>query len=170
MKETELIWVDKKFAVEYNKLKSDEEKEKVFEEYLSQLSLETQKEFKVNLESIEEDVAIYTGLMLKAKQAFEKAKNEQLTASYELWEGFEKELPSTKEKVNKIVNILKPLTAELKQINDLLREIDIHNIEGLSKTITDFVNLYGENREVFDFLIKNFYNREKTAFNRDEQF
>lgn len=158
---TDLIWVDEKQAEEYKKLHSDEEKYRWFEEYLAGLKEETKKEFKANLESLEEDVAIYTGLMLKVKQSFEKAKNEQLSLSYSIWENFEKEMPSIKDNVDKIIDVLKPLEIKLKAINELLGNINTWNIEKVSKTITSFTELYGKNKEMFLFLIENFNDEPK---------
>jgi chromosome segregation ATPase len=156
MEGKEIIWVETGFAKKYNQLKSDEEKHKAFDEYVEKVSEESKREFKANLDSLDEDVAIYAGLMLKAKQSFEKAKNEQLSASYALWEGFEKELPSVREKIAQITNTIKPLTAELKQIDDLLKSINTYSVERITGVIEKFTNLSGKNKEMFDFLIKHF--------------
>lgn len=156
MSATKLIWVDEKFGEQYEALKSDEEKYKAFEEYLATVSEKSKQEFKSNFETLEEDVAIYTGLMLKVKQAFEKAKNEQLTASYALWENFEKEMPSIHDNIENIVRVLDPLETRLNTINEKLGKIQSYNVDKLLETISKFDNLYGRSKEMFEFVVKNF--------------
>ena len=51
------------------------------------------------VEAMEEDAAIFSGLMLKVKQSFGKAKDEALSASYDLWEKYDQERPSVEKKV-----------------------------------------------------------------------
>ena len=160
MKDRELIWVEKEFAVKYQELEKEESKNseriKAFEEYMDKLEEKSKSNFKVNFESLEEDVAIYTGLMLKVKQAFEKAKNEQLNASYSLWEKFESEIPNIKQKTQKIIDELRPLQEELKKTSDLLAKIDTYNMERVIETVGKLSNLYGESKNMVEFLVNNY--------------
>lgn len=158
--EKDLVWVKKEQAIRFNAIQSDEERYKVFEEYIKDISEESKKDFAANLESLEEDVAIYTGLMLKVKQSFSKAKDEQLAASYELWEKFDKELPSVRDKTQKIIDTLRPLKAELQEIEKLIGNINLWNIDKLSESISNLSSLYGANKEMVEFLVKNFKKEE----------
>lgn len=166
MDNKELIWVDKKFAELWKKLESDkttrEEQDKIFEEYMQKVSDSVRSNFRANLEGLEEDAAIFSGLILKVKQSFEKAKNEHLDASYAVWEKFESEKPSITKKTNEIIDILKPLTTELKTINGLIEKINSSAIERLNDSLSAFSNLYGKNKDMIDFLIKNFKTEEAT--------
>jgi len=146
----------KEFADKYNSIISDAEKIKAFDDYMETVKKETKDSFKANLESLEEDVLVYRGLMLNAKQSFEKAKNEQLNASYEMWEKFEKEIPSVKKKTQAIIDTLAPLKKELKEIEELLNGISTHRIDEFIKSINVLAGSYGKNKEMIDFLIKNF--------------
>ena len=161
MHKDELIWVSKEFAEKYNKLNSDEERIKVFEEYYQQISEASKGDFKANLEGLEEDVAIYTGLMLKVKQAFEKAKTEQLTASYDLWEHFEKEIPSTQKKIDGLVNILNPLVTQLDEVNAKLNRIRTFDIERLNETLARFESLSEKGKRIFQFVLDHFQDAPK---------
>ena len=160
MKDKELIWVEKEFAVKYQELEKEESKNaeriKAFEEYMDKLEAKSKSDFKANFESLEEDVAIYTGLMLKVKQAFEKAKNEQLDASYALWEKFESEIPNIKQKTQKIIDELRPLQEELKKTSDLLAKIDTYDMERVIETIGKLSSLYGESKNMVEFLVNNY--------------
>ena len=165
----ELIWVDKDFAERWKELTkaraTREQQLVVFDEYVKGVTDYVRKDFKANLEGLGEDAAMFTGLMLKVKQAFEKAKNEQLNATYELWEKFEAEIPSTKEKVDKILQALDPLEKKLTSINALIGKISTYNIDKLNESLSMMASLYGANREMVEFLVVNF-GKEK---NKDGQ-
>lgn len=156
MENKEIVWVDSKLAERYKKIESDENRYKVFEEYLKTVAEESQRDFRANLEGLEEDVAIYTGLMLKVKQSFKKAKDEQLDASYELWEGFEKEIPSIQQKTAQIISTLNPLSKMLDEINSKLKSIDTYGIERMNETLRSFQNLSGKGSKIFEFIVNNF--------------
>lgn len=160
MKHEELIWVSREFADKWKELTSKEEtrgqQEAVFNEYMKTVSDKIKEDFRCSLESLEEDSIVFTGLMLKVRQAFEKAKNEHLTASYDLWEKFEAEIPSIQGKVAKIVDVLKPLKDELDRINALLGSINTFQIENLNQAISLFASNYSTNKEMIDFLVTNF--------------
>jgi hypothetical protein len=152
----ELIWVSAEVAERFKSMESIEERSKAFDEYLEKVKEESKNEFKANLESLEEDVAIYTGLMLKVKQAFSKAKDEQLEASYAIWEKLDAEKPSIKKKTDSIVDMLKPITSELKEINVLIQGINTWNIKDLIESLRILSTLSGTNKEMLEFLVKNF--------------
>lgn len=156
----ELVWVDKEFAERLKKLETDkatrEQQLKVFDEYITRVNDSIRRDFKSNLESIEEDAAIFTGLMLKTRQAFEKAKQEQLIGTEEIWEKFEKELPSMREKTQKVIDTLRPLKTQLAEINDMMGKIRTIDIERFIEVLSRLSTMHGQQREMFDFLMKNF--------------
>lgn len=156
----ELIWVEKEFAERYKILESEkgknDERCKVLDEYILKISESSRKDFKANLETLEEDVAIYTGLMLKVKQAFGKAKDEALNASYALWEEFDKEKPKVSKKIADFCDMLDPLEKKLNSINEALGKIRTFNIDRLVESMEKLTGLYGESREMFDFVVNHF--------------
>jgi len=160
MEDTELIWVDKDFAEQWKALTTEkatrEMREKVFNEYMKTTTEKVQQSFRSDLENLEEDAAIFQGLMLKVKQAFEKAKNEHLNASYDLWEKFESEIPSIRDKTNKLIETLRPLEAQLNTINGLLGKINTYNIDKFISSISVLASSYGKNKDMIEFLIKHF--------------
>lgn len=160
MDDKELIWVDKDFAEKWkiitNEKNKREEREKVFDEYLKGVTEEIQKDFECVLDGLEEDAAIFTGMMLKTKQSFEKAKNEHLEASYELWDKFEKEIPSTKEKTEKLLQVLTPIKGELTAIDSLLSKINTYNLDKFIESLSLLSGAYGKNKEMIEFLVKHF--------------
>jgi len=165
MQNRELIWVEKEFAEKYKVLENEKDKNdercKVLDEYIQKLSDQSKADFKANLESLEEDVAIYSGLMLKVKQSFEKAKETQLSAFYALWEKYEVEIPSVRDKVSKIVSELEPLNKKLKEINDLIGKVSLYNANSMIETVERLANSYGKSKDMIEFLVNNF--KEKSC-------
>lgn len=160
MDNKELIWVEKEFAERYNEMEKEssknEERLKALDDYIKTVSDESRSDFKANLGVLEEDVAVYKGLMLQVKQAFGKAKDEAIKASYALWEQYDKELPSVKKKVADIVESLEPLKKTTKEINDSLEKINCCQVDKVIEAIRTLNDLYGESKEMVDFLVKNF--------------
>jgi len=159
-KNEELIWVSQELAEKYKKAKSEnatrDEQEKVVDDYINSVASQVRKDFKQTLESIEEDAAMFAGLIIKVKQAFGKAKDEHLSASYELWEKYDQEIPSVKKKIDGIVAALNPLKAKLDEINQLLRGMDVTGLNRLNEAVYALNDTYGKSREMFEFLVKNF--------------
>jgi len=162
----ELIWVDEDFAKKYKELKSDagQRKEQIeaLNGYIQTVTKESKEEFRSNLDCLDEDVAIYKGLMINVKQAFEKAKNEQLSASYELWERFDKEIPFVENKINSLIKSLDPLVKQLEKVNSLMGKIQTWNIDTVFESIRKISELYGKNKEMVQFLMENFKTEERT--------
>jgi len=150
MKDKELILVDADFAKKYNSLESDTEKIKQFEEFLSKLSVETKNEHIANLESMEEEVAIYRGAMLKAKQSWTAAKDEALSASYAIWEQFDKERPIVRNKVAAIVSDLQPLSDQVADLNSALSKLQIYNLEKLVDLLERFGHLDDRTKQMVE--------------------
>lgn len=128
-KDKELIWVNAEFAKKYNALESDEEKIRQFEVFLATVSEESRQEHKANLEAMEEEIAIYRGAMLKAKQAWTAAKDEALAASYALWEQFDKERANVNQKIALITSGLQPLKGEVDKVGSALSSLPIYQLE-----------------------------------------
>jgi len=160
MKDEELIWVDKEFAERYKLLDGDKTKREhqiaMFNEYLEGIQKASRDDFKANLQCLDEDVAIYKGLMISVKQAFETAKDEQLKDSYALWEKFDKDLPNIREKTTEVIETLNPLVDQLTKINELLGKIQIWDFEKLIKTVENLSSLYGESKDMIEFLVNHY--------------
>jgi len=158
--EKELIWVEKRFAEKYNMLSEEanknEERLRALNDYIETVSEKTRKDFKSDLECLEEDAAIYKGLMLSVRQAFEKAYDEHKTTSYAIWEAAEKEIPSIEKKVQEFVGKLKPLAVALREINELTKQLDTFNLDRFVDSIINITNLHGQQKEMMGFLIANF--------------
>ena len=156
----ELIWVEKEFAEKYKAVESDanknKERVKALNDYLATVSTKTRASFKGDLETLEEDAAIYKGLMLSVRQAFEKAKNEHMDATYKIWEDSEKELPSTEKKVAQFINKLKPLIVTLKEAESIIKSINTFQIDDFVKSVESFNRLHDNHKEMLGFLIENF--------------
>jgi cytochrome c556 len=156
MEDKELIWVSKEFAEKYKIIGDEQEQMKIFQEYLDQVSQQSKDDYKANLEAMEEDVAIYTGLMLKVKHTFSKAKDEALDASYAMWQGYAKEKPKIEKNIDEILKLLNPLDEKLDSINKKLGKINTFRIDQMSESISKFSQMSESGQAMFEFLVKHF--------------
>ena len=159
-KKEELIWVDKEFADRFNEAKSKKAERdvqiQILEDYMKTVTDASKSDFKANLECLEEDVAIYSGLMLHVKQAFNKAKDEALTSSYALWEEYEKDMPNVGKKTKAITDSLNPFLEKLKEINAQLDKINTYKFDKVIETVAKFNGMSDESKKVMRFLFDNF--------------
>jgi hypothetical protein len=151
----ELVWIPARLKKEFDEINDDRQKEFLIVKYIE----ECKQDLKYSIESLDEDVASFKGSMIKARKAFEDAKNEQLTQSYELWEKFDKELPSITKKVDGVKKVLQPLTEELREINELLGKTSNYQINELLKTLKDIryeISGSSEVGKMLKFLFANY--------------
>ena len=157
--EKDLAWLPKPLV---EKIKSiddpiSKECEKLIDEYIDS----SKKEFKQSLDNLDEDLIQYQSMMIKTKNKFKEAKEEQVEASYALWEKFEDELPSVEKKTKKIIAKLQPLKEELTEIDDIIKSIQTYDIQKLVEMIKFFnSNIYGETENILKYLIDNYRSKK----------
>lgn len=151
--EKEYVFIPKKLAEKIKDLESDKQMEDTIIGYYNQSRRELQGE----LDCLDEDVIQYKANMMKARQAFREAKEEQLDANYELWEKFDADIKGVSAYVAKATSQLQPLKAELSQLKELMNQIDKWEIEKLVGLI-DKLNssFYGETGNILKFLFENY--------------
>ena len=156
----ELIWVEKDIAdrikATQTAVNRREEQLKIFNEYIDSLSERTRKEFRASMEGLDEDSQMFTGLMLRVKQTYEKTLNEQNTALWEVWENFEKEMPKEREKVQKMLDVLRPLLDMLKQVNTEIGKINTWNADKFLETLRALNQCSEKNQDMIKFLVQNY--------------
>lgn len=155
--EKDLVWVPKKLADEIKAYKDpfSDEVVALMERYID----ESKNEWKLSFESLEEDLLMYRGLMVKTKKAFEAAKNEQCEAVYDFWDKIEEEIPKTEEKINNLVKLFDPLEKKLDKLNSSLAKIDTYQIERFTELVAkldSILSCKGNTNDMMVFLMENF--------------
>ena len=156
----EIVWLPKKLA---DKVKGYQEEGKPYENIILQYLDESKNEVKSNLETLDEDVLQYKALMVKAKNAFKEAKEEQLSQSYEIWEDFDKELVSVRSKVEEMKNTISPIKSEIEDIKKLLDGVSSWEIEKfleVIKEVSNYLAYEGDTAKILRFLFDN-YKKDK---------
>jgi peptidoglycan hydrolase CwlO-like protein len=155
--EKDLVWLPKELADKVNAYK-DPFSDKVvalMEKYID----DSKNEWKLNFESLEEDLLMYRGLMVKTKKAFQEAKEEQCEAAYELWEKIDAEIPRTDEKIGGLIKLFDPLEKKLDKLNNSLAKIDTYQIERFTELVTkldSILSCKGQTNDMMVFLMENF--------------
>lgn len=158
--EKELIWVSKEFALKYKSLIEGNKKQEIInkelEEYMEKVKKDTRDEFRTSLETLEEDAAMYQGLMLKTKQTFTKLKDEALSSFYSLWEEYDKDQHTITKKINSLKDLLIPLKKDIDQINESLNKINNYPLEKMLELLAKYNNSPEESKNMMNFLFENY--------------
>ena len=137
---TDLVWLPVSLVKKINDLQDTRGVEKEILSYIE----ETKIDLRIGIESIDEDILLYRAQMIKARDAFKAAKNEELEGLYALWEGFDKERCKLGNMVKEAKNAIAPLRTELvglrQEIENVNSSIDSLKVDKL----LDFVQTLGK--------------------------
>lgn len=156
----ELIWVSKEFATKYESLLKGNEKQEIInkelEEYMAKVKEDIREEFRTSLETLEEDAAMYRGLMLKTKETFTKVKDEALSSLYSIWEEYDKDRANILQKLQFLKELLTPLKNDIDEINNALNKIDKYPLEKMLELLAKYNNSPEESKNMMNFLFENY--------------
>lgn len=150
--EKDLIWLPKQLA---QKIKDVEDVKKLEAEIISYCQ-EVEQSLKTDVECMDDTIIQFKANLIKAKTEFKKAKDEELDAMYKLWEDYDVELSKTRKQVETAKASLEPLKKELQEVKSLIQGFDTWGMKDLFETVKNFTDLWGRNKEVFEFLMKNY--------------
>lgn len=152
MNDKDLVWLPKSLVKEVKKLESDEELEKLILKHIEDSKLSITAE----LAELDDQVLMYRGLMVKARNEFKKAKDEELESFTAIWDHYEKDIKNIRQKVEEVKNALQPLKDEVAAVKGMMNEIYVYDFKTLIGVIREFSQLYGENKNMIEFLINNY--------------
>ena len=152
MSDKELVWLPKKLAEQVKSIESDAALNAMIDKHFT----DSMSEIKAHLESLDDHVLQYKGLMAKAREAFKDASDDMVQKSYEVWEAFDEAAPSIRNKIDKVKSEVSPLAAEINQVNLELKSINTSQIERVLDLIERIGYLNDESKDMFRFLMNNF--------------
>ena len=150
--EKEYVYIPKEIA---NKIKGVEDVTTI-ENAIKEYAAQNKKELESYIEGMGEDMLYFRAMMIKARDSFKKAKEEELNAYYSLWEKFDEDRVEIRKKVTAIKEELNPLIQEITELKKLCQSVDTWGISNLVESVSKFKNLYGTEKEMFEFLVNNF--------------
>ena len=157
MSEKDLVWLPKELA---DKVKDLTDTDALNREILKFLE-ETKADLRVTVESIDEDILLYRAKMIQARDAFKKAKDEELEANYTLWENYESDIKKTREYVKTATDVLKELTKEVQELNRAFSVINTDRALGFLTVLQQIQNFNKDEQSFARFII--------TEFNKNNQ-
>lgn len=155
IEEHDYVYLPKSLCLKLKQFRDSKEQEKLIEGFIK----ECKDDLKLNLESYDDELLIFKASMIKAKNAFEKVKQEELDASYKIWEKYDNELFELKNKVNNARLAIEPLKNDLKSLNEEFGKLPIYNIENAVKLIGQLdtvLSFNGETSKMLKFLVSNY--------------
>lgn len=153
---TDLVWLPLSLC---KKVKAATDAKAIEREIVKYVE-ETKENMRIDIESMDEDIVQYRAYMIKARDAFKKAKDEELAAFYGLWEEYDKDLGKVRQYVTKAKEELKPFLEELQKVKSEINKIDTWGIEKLGDAISKLSSLHGQSKEMVEFLLKNYKKEE----------
>lgn len=158
--ETELVWLPKSLAKKITDAKDPTSQEMLalINGYIDK----TRKNYKDNLEYLDEDIIMFRGLLVGVKKQYEEALNSQLSSEYKLWENIDEQRPKLKKKIEVLTDDLKPLTESLKEIDGLLKSINSWEIGKLVEQVSFLSSaLNGETGKMIRFICQKYKPKPK---------
>lgn len=120
-------------------------------------------DIKNSLDLMGDNVIMFKAEMIKYRNAYKEALETELNANYQLWESYDIQKSELKNKIKSTIDTLQPLRnelanlkEELNQISKLANQVNDYQINRLIETIKNLTLLNDSNKEMIDFLIKNF--------------
>ena len=155
----EFVYVPKWLARQLEDLETGAEQEKIILGYLDR----SREEIRTNVESLEEDIVQYRGMMIQAKESFRKAKDEALESSYALWEKMDKEHSKIRTKVKEVKEFMSPLSKEIGDINSKLDKLSVYKVEKILELLEKIKNADPKTRDMVAFLLNEYKEKEGGA-------
>lgn len=157
MSEQELIWVPKHIKEKYDEVQDKNQQDKIILDWLEQC----RNDIHSHLETLDDDVLYFRGMMAKARQDFKKAKDEQLAQLGEIWEGYEvdisnldKKINSAKERIGKLVDEVRKLKEVCEPVFGLNRELA--ELSRNISTVHTMLAPYSPQAKLLHFVLKEY--------------
>lgn len=151
--EKEIVWLPKELA---EKVKGLDSKHAIDELVLSYIA-EVKRDMHANIESMDEDLLMFKGMMARVRTDFKAAKDEHLKASYDIWENYASDIKELCHYVDTATKTLTPLKEELNSLKELMSGLQDYRVKDLCEMLTTFQkNLSGQNGDMLRFLMDNF--------------
>ena len=150
VEEKELIWLPKSLV---KKIKDLDDPNNFIQQYLD----DSKREIKASFETFDDEIIGYRANMIKVKSEFKKAADECISANYKVWEDFDKKRDELRIKVAAATEELSPMIQEFEKLTALINKVDGWKIERFLETLEKLKgHLYGEERNIIEFLVKNY--------------
>lgn len=154
----EIVWLPKSIADKVKDIDSVQAIEAEILKYVENIKSDT----RVSIEGIDDDIVQFRAAMIKARNSFKQAKEEELTSNYELWEKFENDLIPIRNKIQSLRDEIKPLKTDLEALRKDIDGVSSWQVKELLENLEKIRSLmYGESGSILKFLFEN-YKKPKT--------
>lgn len=152
MSDKTYAWIPKELAERIEQYDDINQMSAAVDEYFENSS----KEIASLLESLDEEVAQYKGLMAKKRAAFRKETEKQLEMSYKLWEELDEKRPWIQERVKSLAAELAPISKELERVDAQLKNLNTHRLKDAIDLVDRLSMLPERSKDMMSFLMNNY--------------
>jgi hypothetical protein len=146
------LYVESDIANKFEAITNDDALNKEILSYVDK----TRNELKDYVQEMDENVLLFKAQMITARDAFKKAKQEELDAFYSIWEKYDEDIASHKIKVKQLQEGMKPLFEDFKSLQSLMNNCNVYAAERVFSLIEKFNNFDEKEKEMMKFFINNF--------------
>jgi len=151
----ELVWLPADLAKKVKDLTDARQIENEILKYVSDFKLS----LRTDMEQVDEEIIRYKASMIKAKQMFREACEEQMTEFENLWATHADDLAAIKRKAEQIKQAITPVKNELQDLKAEMQSVNKWDIEGLLNIVEKLSNHLGydgRTANILKFLFENY--------------
>jgi hypothetical protein len=150
--ETELVWLPKGLAKRVKEVTDAAQIENEVVKFIE----ETKKDFRQELATFDDDVLMFRGLLIQARQSLKDAYQEHYDLNYKVWESFQDDIKKGKDFAEAATVTLRPVIDSFAELTSLMNSINKWDLEGLLKLMQELNSASAETRTMLRFLMENF--------------
>lgn len=145
------LWVTPKTA---ERIKAYSNDKKAYENALMEYIKDVKDSLRSDIEGADEDIIQFKAKMITARDAFKAAKDEQLEATYELWEKYDAEISKVGNFVAAAKQVIIPLKNEVESLNNAVSGLNFSRLESCLNLIDRINNMSQQDREILEKLLE----------------
>lgn len=152
---TELVWLPESLAKKVKDLTDARQLENEILKYVSDFKLS----LRTDMEQVDDDIIRYKASMIKAKQMFREAFEEQMAEFENMWATHADDLAAIKRKAAQIKEVITPIKAELQSLKEEMRYVnqwDIKSLLDIVERVSDLLGRDGNTGNILKFLFENY--------------
>jgi uncharacterized coiled-coil DUF342 family protein len=151
-KEYVSLYIPKSLAKQLKDIQNGEETNKVILKYIEAVK----NDIRLNAETFEPEILSFRAAIAKAKQEFEKAKNEEIDTFEAIWDNYDKQISEIKNKIKVLKETVEPLKKEMNELNKSLSALSIYGVDNLLTLIQKVQTLSENDAKALSFFIENY--------------
>lgn len=150
-------WVSVRMTPEDAKrYKDNSDNYKIQMEIIDEFFVKEKKSLKYDLEQLDGQVLEYRTILLKTRQSLQEAMTEHAKKAEEFWDEIWRSVPSFREKVKSLAEIIRPVVDDVKSLSAAVKGVETYDLEKLTRVVQQFSSMGPKEMEMFKLLVDTY--------------